>query len=82
LDRKRDPESWLLSEPIPAPYLGVFSVFTAPLNTLYQMDLNKNIPFSIENCYRVKVFSQIPGGRENNLKAKDERLKVDTPEPV
>ena len=46
------------------------------------MDLNKNIPFSIENCYRVKVFSQFPGGRENNLKAKDERLKVDTPEPV
>ena len=77
-----DPDSWPQSEPIPAPCLGVYPVFTPPLITLWRRDLVKTILDSIENRYRVLVFGQIPGGRENNLKLEDGGLKVAIPEPV
>jgi hypothetical protein len=57
-------------------------VFTLLLSTLWRRDLNKNIPDLIENGDRVKVFSQIPGERENNSKVEDGGLKKPIPEPV
>jgi hypothetical protein len=57
-------------------------VFIPPLNTLWLRDLNKNIPDSIENADRVRVFGQIPGMRENNLKVENGGLKVPIPAPA
>jgi hypothetical protein len=55
-------------------------VFPPPLNTPWRRDPNKNILDSKENGYRVNVFSQIPGERENNLKVEDGGLKEPLPE--
>jgi hypothetical protein len=45
-------------------------VFTSLINTLSQKDLSKNILDSIKSDDGVKVFTQIPGERENNLSRK------------
>jgi hypothetical protein len=48
----------------PSPYRVklCLPVFTPPLNTLWRVDLNKNIPDSIRNCDGVKVLSGFQGG--------------------
>ena len=40
------------------------------------------IQYSGDEADGVKVFGQIPGERENNLKVEDGGLKVSLPEPV
>jgi len=61
---------------------GVKEVFTPVLNTVKEDEINNIIQYSGDEPEGVKVFSQIPGGRENLLKVEDRILKVATPEPV
>ncbi|MFH1674330.1 MAG: hypothetical protein ABIF87_13015 [Pseudomonadota bacterium] len=57
-------------------------MFTPVLNTVKDDDIVKIIEYSGDELDGVKVFSQIPGERENNLKVEDGGLKVPIPEPV
>ncbi len=58
---------------------GVNPVFTPVLNTVKEDEMVNMMEYSGDER---KVFSQIPGERENNLKVEDGGLKVSIPEPV
>jgi hypothetical protein len=57
-------------------------VFTPALNTVKEDEMVNIIEYWGDEPEGVKVFSQIPGERENNLKVEDGGLKVPIPEPV
>jgi hypothetical protein len=63
-------------------FTGVNPVFTPVLNTVKEDEMVNIIQYSGDEPDGVNVFSQIPGGRENNLKVEDGGLKVPIPEPV
>ena len=63
-------------------FTGVYPVFTPALNTSKDDEIVNIIQYSSDEPDGVKVFSQIPGGRDNNLKVEDGGLKVSIPEPV
>jgi hypothetical protein len=63
-------------------FTGVYPVFTPALNTVKEDEIVNIIEYSGDEPDGVKVFSQIPGGKGNNLKVEDGGLKVSIPEPV
>ena len=63
-------------------FTGVNPVFTPVLNTVKEDEIVNIIEYSGNEPDGVKMFSQIPWERENNLKVEDGGLKVPTPEPV
>ena len=63
-------------------FTGVNPVFTPVLKTVKEDEIVNIIQYSADELEGVKVFNQIPGDRENNLKVEDGGLKVPIPEPV
>ena len=63
-------------------FTGVNPVFTPLINTVKEGEMVNIIQYSGDEPDGVKVLSEIPGERENNLKVEDGGLKVPTPEPV
>jgi len=63
-------------------FTGVNPVFTPVLNTVQEDEIVNIIEYSGDEPDGVKVVSEIPGERENNLKVEDGGLKVPIPEPV
>ena len=63
-------------------FTGVNPMFTPVLNTVNEEEMDNLIEYSGDEPDGVKVFGQILGERENNLKVEDGGLKVPIPEPV
>ena len=63
-------------------FTGVNPVFTPLINTVKEGEMVNIIQYSGDEPDGVKVLSEIPGERENNLKVEDGGLKVPTPEPA
>jgi hypothetical protein len=61
---------------------GVYPVFTPALNAVKEDEMVNIIEYSGDEPDGVKVFTQIPGERENNSKVMDSGLKIPIPEPV
>jgi len=57
-------------------FTGVNPVFTPVLNTVKEDEIVNIIEYSGDEPDGVKVLSEIPGERENNLKVEDGGLKV------
>ena len=63
-------------------FTGVNPVFTPVLNTVKEDEMVNMIEYSADELDGVKVFGQIPGDREKNLKIEDGGLKVAIPESL